>query len=116
VGKAYLAALPDAERHRVVAKLSLNRFTANTITSRVKLRADISRTARRGYALDCEETELEIRCVGAAIRDLANRPVGCISVSVPEYRFDRAVESRLSVTVVECANKISARLDVRAGV
>ena len=112
VGKAYLAALPDKERRDLVAKLSLKRFTANTITSRAKLEADLERTIKRGYALDFEETELEIQCVGAVIRDAAGRPMACISVSVPKYRFNRAVEARLPETVVECANKISSQLDV----
>lgn len=116
VGKAYLAALPEPERSGLIAKLSLDRFTSNTITNRAKLEADIARVTKRGYALDSEETELEIRCVGAAIRDSANRPVACISVSVPKYRFDRAVEARLPSVVVECADKISTRLEVSAGV
>jgi DNA-binding IclR family transcriptional regulator len=114
VGKAYLAALPDPERHDLLSRLSLRRFTANTLTTRAKLEAELKRASKRGYTVDFEETELEIRCVGAAVRDSADRPIACISVSVPKYRFDRAVEARLSKTVVECARKISAQLDVSA--
>lgn len=114
VGKAYLAALPKEERRDLLAKLSLKRFTANTITRRAKLEADLERTFKRGYSLDVEETELEIRCVGAAIRDSSGRPIACISVSVPKYRFDRVIEARLPAVVVECARKISSQLDVSA--
>lgn len=114
VGKAYLAVLPKEERHELLTKLELKRFTANTITSRAKLEADLERTLKRGYSLDVEETELEIRCVGAAIRDLAGRPIACISVSVPKYRFNRVIEARLPAIVVACAERISSRLDVSA--
>jgi DNA-binding IclR family transcriptional regulator len=114
VGKAYLATLPGEERRDLLSKLSLRRFTRNTITSRAKLEADLERTLKRGYAFDFEETELEIRCVGAAVRDSTGRPIAGISVSVPKYRFDRAVEMRLPAIVVECAKKISAQLDVSA--
>lgn len=114
VGKAYLAALPEEERHDLTSQLSFKRFTKNTITSRAKLEADLERTIRRGYALDSEETELEIRCVGAAILDAASRPVACISVSVPKYRFDRGVETRLPAIVVDCAKKISRQIEVTA--
>lgn len=114
VGKAYLGGLPDDERDDLLAKLALKRFTRNTITSRAKLEADLERSIKRGYTLDSEETELEIRCVGAAIRDAANRPVACISVSVPKYRYDRAVETRLPAIVVECAKKISRQIEVSA--
>jgi DNA-binding IclR family transcriptional regulator len=114
VGKAYLAALPAEERRNFLARLSLTRFTANTITSRARLEAELERTLKRGYAFDFEETELEIRCVGTAVRDSAGHPIACISVSVPKYRFDRAVEARLPAIVVECAKKISAQLDLSA--
>jgi DNA-binding IclR family transcriptional regulator len=114
VGKAYLAALPNKDRRDLLGKLSLRRFTANTITSRAKIEADLERTLKRGYALDFEETELEIRCVGAAIHNASGYPIASISVSMPKYRFDHAVEARVPAIVIDCAKKISAQLNVSA--
>ncbi|HTQ82627.1 MAG TPA: IclR family transcriptional regulator [Pseudolabrys sp.] len=110
VGKAYLAALPAQERHDLLGKISFQRMTPHTITQRQALEAELAKTLKRGYALDMEETELEIRCIGAAIRNAAGRPIAGISVSVPKYRFDRNVETRYPAIVVECARRIAAQV------
>lgn len=110
VGKAYLAALPANERDELLGKITFNRYTPHTITQRKALEAELKATLKRGYSLDREETEMEIRCVGAAIVDAAGRPVGGISVSVPKYRYDKAVEARLSKIVRQCADMIAAQM------
>jgi DNA-binding IclR family transcriptional regulator len=110
VGKAYLAALPPAEQDDLLGKIIFNRYTAHTITQRKALETELKATLKRGYSLDREETELEIRCLGAAIVDSAGRPVGGISVSVPKYRYDKTVEARLSKIVRECADTIGAQM------
>ena len=110
VGKAYLAALTPAERDDLLGMITFNRYTPHTITQRKALEAELKATLKRGYSLDREETELEIRCLGAAIVDAAGRPVGGISVSVPKYRYDKAVEARLSKMVRQCADTIAAQM------
>jgi DNA-binding IclR family transcriptional regulator len=110
VGKAYLAALPPQERDDILGKIVFKRYTAYTITQRKALEAELKATLKRGYSLDREETELEIRCVGAAIVNAAGRPVGGISVSVPKYRYDKAVEARLPKIVHACAVKIGEQV------
>lgn len=110
VGKAYLAALPQEELDDLLGKIVFKRYTPHTITQRKALEAELKATLKRGYSLDREETELEIRCVGAAIVDTGGRPVGGISVSVPKYRYDKAVEARLSKMVQQCADTIAAQM------
>jgi DNA-binding IclR family transcriptional regulator len=110
VGKAYLAMLPPAERDERIGKIVFTRFTAHTITQRKALEIELKETLKRGYSLDREETELEIRCVGAAIVNAAKRPVGAISISVPKYRYDKSVEARLSKILRMCADKIGVQV------
>jgi DNA-binding IclR family transcriptional regulator len=110
VGKAYLAALPPEELNDILGKIAFNRYTAHTITQRKALEAELKATLKRGYSLDREETELEIRCVGAAIVNATGRPVGGISVSVPKYRYDKSVEARLSKIVRMCAERIGDQM------
>lgn len=110
VGKAYLAALPPEERDDLLSKIVFNRYTPHTITQRKALEAELKATLKRGVSLDREETELEIRCVGAAIVNATGRPVGGISVSVPKYRYDKTVEARLSKIVRQCADTIAAQM------
>ena len=93
LGKAYLAGLPAAELPSVVARLSLERRTPNTITGRAALLADIRNARNRGYAIDDEEGRAGVRCVGFAVLDPTGRPVGTISVTGPAARWTpRAVD------------------------
>ena len=84
VGKALLAsrlaAAPDEETF--LAGLGpLAARTAKTLADPAALIADLRATAERGYALDDEENERNVRCVGAAVLDERGRPIGPVSVS-----------------------------------
>lgn len=110
VGKAYLAALPPDEQKGLLGKIAFKRFTSHTIMQRKALDAELKKTLKRGYSLDHEETELDIRCIGAAIINAAGRPVGAISVSVPKYRFDKSLEARFPAIIRHCAEQIGAQI------
>jgi IclR family KDG regulon transcriptional repressor len=109
VGKAFLAALPLAEQQALLEHVEFRRITPRTIMRLKDLEAELQRTRRRGYAIDREETELQIHCLGAAVRNRGGRPVAGISVTVPTYRYGRAAERTFPALIVECAERISAR-------
>jgi DNA-binding IclR family transcriptional regulator len=110
VGKAFLAALPADEQKEILGLIKFKRYTPHTIMQRKALEAELKETRKRGYSFDREETELEIRCIGAAIVNATGRPIGGISVSVPKYRFDKNVESRFPAIVRGCADRIGAQI------
>jgi DNA-binding IclR family transcriptional regulator len=110
VGKAFLAALPADQLKEILGRIKFKRYTPHTIMQRKALEAELKETRKRGYSFDREETELEIRCIGAAIINAMGQPVGGISVSVPKYRFDKNVESRFPAIVRNCADKIGAQI------
>ncbi len=87
IGKAILAALPDAERSRFLGREPYPRYTRRTITARSSLDAELSAIAEHGYALDNEEVDAGAVCVAAAVRGSENRPIGAISVSASAARF-----------------------------
>ena len=99
VGKAYLAALDSAVRENILAQLQLTRRTEHTITNLDQLRDELAQTQQRGFSLDWEENELDIRCFGAAILDCGGQPIGCVSVSVPKYRYD-SIDTKLFQTAI----------------
>jgi IclR family transcriptional regulator, KDG regulon repressor len=81
IGKAILAALPEAERHALLRQAELVARTPRTLVTLDDLDRELERVAERGFAVDDEENERNIRCVGAAVYDDRNRPTGAVSVS-----------------------------------
>jgi DNA-binding IclR family transcriptional regulator len=89
-GKAILAFIPEPERERYLAEHELTPLTPNTITDPDVLRRELHGIAVDGYAIDRQEYELGISCVGAPYFDVWQRVCGAITVSVPLSRFDDA--------------------------
>lgn len=112
VGKAVLAFQPEPVVERVIAA-GLKRFTDHTIVQATKLREELARTRKRGYAIDNEEHQPGLRCVGAPIRDQAGRVFAGISISGPSFRIPTAEVKELSKVVIHHANAISTSLGFR---
>lgn len=110
MGKAILAFLPAEEAGDWLRRLTLRRYTSTTLTDQGALRADLERVRRRGFALDDEEDEEEVRCVGAAVLDHRMRPVGGICVSAPTFQMSLERAIALGPQVVHAAKEISVAL------
>lgn len=87
VGKAFLAALPQADAEALIAGLDLAAVTTRSVTDGAALRARVEAARRLGYSSDEEENETGIVCFGAAVCDAAGAPVASVSVSVPNFRL-----------------------------
>lgn len=110
LGKAYMAALDIADRRATVGRLTLERRTRNTITSRQALLKELETCATRGYAIDDVENEVGVRCVGAPIVDSRRIPVAAISVSAPADRWPLRAAHEASKACAEAAARISEAL------
>lgn len=105
-GKALLAALPP-EQARALLPERLPAFTANTVTSRERLLAELESVRAAGIAIDREEHTEGICAVGAAI-PVGAEPALAISVPVPVQRF-RASEPDV-ISAVRSAASAAAEL------
>lgn len=85
-GKAMLAWLTEDHIRRILAGLEMRRFTDRTITDFSAFIEELRQVRRNGYAMDREEFQPGVICVGAAIRDHAGAVVGAISASMPAMR------------------------------
>ncbi len=85
-GKAILAWLPETEIARVIAEKGLSRFTDRTITGIADLMEELRHVRRNGYAIDREEFQPDVTCIGAAIRDHTGAVIGSLSSSMPDTR------------------------------
>jgi DNA-binding IclR family transcriptional regulator len=110
MGKAILAFLPIEEQTQLLERIKLPRLTSVTITDKTTLVKELAKVRTQKYALDNEECEEDIRCVGAPIFDHSGRPFAAISVSGPAYRLDLSRVNDLSLLVIDTANTISSRL------
>lgn len=109
-GKAILAWIPEAELARLVEAKGLPVFTPNTITEFPKLIEELRLVRRLGYAMDREEFQLGVSCVGAPIRTPSGTVIGSISVSCPVYRTDETTIERVRALVIAAAQSLSADL------
>jgi IclR family KDG regulon transcriptional repressor len=97
LGKAMLAYIPEAEIRQLYAESGLPHFTPNTITGLTELLNELACIRQRGYAVDNEEHEPDVKCA--------------ISVSGPAGRIERGLtEQGLVSKVQEAGREISGRL------
>ena len=93
-GKALLAALSREELKELPEPLP------------DEVAAEFPDIRSRGYALDDEENEAGLRCVGAAILGEKGRPRGAVSVSAPVYRFPPEKVEVYGLLVMKAARSI----------
>jgi len=110
VGKAMLAELTDAEVNSIIRHWGLKPITKNTISTAAELKAELRAVRTRGFAVDDEEKEEGLRCVGAAVRGHSGKLIAAISVSGPAFRVTKERVQEIGQTVMRVANDLSEEL------
>lgn len=106
VGKLMLGELGDAFLQAYATRTGLPAYTAHTLNTLEALRQEVHAAVANGYALDNEEAEEGVGCIGVLIRDSSGAVVGGLSVSAPiERRRDEWI-----ALVRQAGDAISARL------
>jgi IclR family transcriptional regulator, acetate operon repressor len=108
-GKAMLAWLPEDNMRRVLSH-GMARFTPKTITEWPALIEALRHVRRDGYAMDDEEYQPGVICIGAAIRDHNGAVVGAISASTPTMRANDEHLSLVREQVIGAVRALSAEL------
>jgi IclR family acetate operon transcriptional repressor len=108
VGKAILADLPDEEMARIVGRAGMPAATERSITDLTKLRKELNRIRRTGYATDNGEQERGVVCYAVAIPDV---PISmAISVSGPTFRMTPELAKQAVPLLLSEARAISEEL------
>ena len=110
LGKVLLADLPRERVAEIVAEKGLASYTPNTITDPVRLEAELERIRERGYAIDDEEYDEGLRCIGAGVRDHSGHVVSALGIGGPVTRITPARVNELAELVMTAANGLSRRL------
>jgi DNA-binding IclR family transcriptional regulator len=108
VGKAIQAHLSESDVDDLLRKLGQGRFTARTIVTPADLKAELKAARKRGYAIDNEEGEEGVRCVGAAVLGHNGLPLAAISVSAPTFRLPMEKIPSVAAAVCAAARQLSA--------
>jgi len=112
-GKAMLAWLPEDDMHRVLAH-GLTRFTPKTICEWPNLIEALRHVRRNGYAIDDEEYQPGVICIGAPIRDHNGAVVGAISASTPTMRANDEHLTLMRSEVIAAARALSTEFGHQA--
>lgn len=96
MGKAMLAGNPSCFESGLLAQQSRQRLQ--------KLRKELKMVQDRGYAVDDEENEPGVACIGAPILDMQGLPVAAMSVSGPVQRVLGNEKKIAEALVAACAS------------
>jgi IclR family acetate operon transcriptional repressor len=109
IGKAILSALPASEVAAILERAPGLPSTAHRTVDRDSVLGELAEVARRGYSIDDEENEPNVRCVGAVVRDSTGSAIGGISVSGLAFMLSLEQLHELSPVVRAAAEEVSRR-------
>ncbi|MEU4032773.1 IclR family transcriptional regulator [Streptomyces collinus] len=115
VGKMLLASLPEQElAARIPDDAELTAMTPNSITDPAALREALAEIRRRGIAVESRESNPDVSCVAAPVRDRAGKVVAALSISVPMIRWSEERRGELEQLAAKGAAELSERLGHRS--
>ncbi len=110
IGKAILAFLPEKEQEEILTTIEFKRYTKNTITDKKNLKKELESIRRQGFALDNEEHDEGIMCVGAPIFNNKGEVVASISISGPKIRMKEQKLEKYKKLLMDSVKRISDKL------
>jgi IclR family KDG regulon transcriptional repressor len=110
LGKSLIAFSPEEELEKIFKGKTLTKFTKNTITELDKLKLALKRVRESGFAIDNEEFEIGLTCVGIPIKDFTDKVVAAISISGPTLRMNKDMMPYYTKLALEAGKKISNAL------
>lgn len=110
LGKAILAFLPEQVRDAYIASVDMIAMSPKTINTPEKLKAEIEKIRRRGYAIDDEELTLGLRCVAAPVFDYTGTASYALSVSGPSLRMTPEKLNAIKAKLLPICSQLSRQI------
>lgn len=115
IGKSQIA-FESKENVEKLLPEKLSPFTKNTITNKENLFKELEKIKKQGYAIDNEELDDGIICIGAPLRDYTTHIIGGISISAPLIRTTpERLKNIIIPLTVDASNTISGKLGYEIG-
>jgi len=112
VGKVQLAFLPSAEIERLFPDRELFPKTALTLQTREELINALTAIREKGYAIENEECDLEVKSIAAPVRDFSKNVIAAVGIVAPANRLDDELleKNGFIAQVKDAANALSEKL------
>ncbi len=94
MGRVLLAALPDDELERRLARIEVRPLTPHTIKDSDELRVVLAKVRKQGYAATDQELEEGLRSLAVPISDVSGEVIAALNVSVHASRSTMAALRR----------------------
>lgn len=115
IGKCLLAFADDRQREHLLATLELTPRTANSITDRDVLRAQIDTIREQGWAGQQEENDQGMAALAAPIRSGSARHMATVALAAPLFRQDLATLQQFVPELQRVAGSLAAELPQQTG-
>jgi DNA-binding IclR family transcriptional regulator len=107
-GKVLLAM--SEHREELLRTVRLGTSTPHTITNRTRLRAELERVRRDGYAVDRQESYLGLVCLAVPVRDREGGVIAALGISGPAARLEPKRFPHLAASLARTASRIAPHL------
>ncbi|RNL85713.1 IclR family transcriptional regulator [Halostreptopolyspora alba] len=114
LGKALLSALSEGELRERLGDGPLPAMTPNSITDVPRLLDELAGIRESGIAVEVCESNPDVCCTAAPVRDRTGATVAGVSVSVPLHRWSERLRTDLGELVAEGADRLTAALGGRS--
>lgn len=105
MGKAMLSTFSDDELNEYFDATELLKIAPNTITSSTKLKKQLITVKKQGYAIDDEENQQDIYCIGFPLVAYGKLR-GAFSVTLPKFRINDDRQEKIILLAKEAQNLI----------
>jgi len=107
-GKSQIAHFAEEKLRPYACDYHFHKYTPHTITDPKQWKTQLQQVASQGWAIENEELDLGVRCIGAPIRDFSSRIIGAVTLLGPSQRFnDERIDSELIPLLMKGAADIS---------
>jgi len=107
LGKALAAHVPENRLDALVREQGMLRHNDNTICSMKRLKQELAIVRQRGYSMDDEEEEINVRCIGAPVLDREGRAIAAISIVGTTVQVHETNLDKLAHEVIGAAQELS---------
>jgi IclR family transcriptional regulator, acetate operon repressor len=110
MGKLLLSALPRRRREELIAACPLDRYTANSITDRDRLRQELKQICKQGYSVDNQEFLAGVICLAVPVRDQKGAICAALAISAPDARMPKETALTHLPVLLQAADDLGAHL------